>query len=626
MRETQFIEQNKEKWEQVEHVIRKKVDDPALIRENFIQLTDDLSYSRTFYKNRSVRVYLNQLAQGIYTRVYKNRKSIGERVKDFWVNDIPALAWQGRQDILLSFIVVLLAAIIGYFCCEQDPGFARSILGDAYVERTLDNIESGDPLGIYKSSSAAQMFWGIGINNLRVAFIMFIMGLFFGLGTFLMLIYNGIMLGTFMQFFYSRGLSLDFNFTVWLHGTLEILGMVIEGAAGFALARGIIAPGTFSRARSMQFSARRAIKLFLACVPIIILAAFIESFITRYTNLHIAIRGTVIAFSLFFMVYYFVIYPYRRFKNKPIETEPDKAPLDQVFKFALSEIHKNGVILVKAINDLKFLFKYFPVALILTVCMWLMYKTFFYDQTIGELYFWQQSIIYGFGTFVRNIFKEAFNALIILNFNGNWYHYLTTTLFVSAVSSVVLWLSRNNFDISITPLKFFIKCIISAAVPWFAVNLLLMVEEGFFIFIYLISLPFAMNWIACNAIHKTNVFDGLLTSTRYFFSTFSRVYGAFVISIGIQLMLLVFAASIFWYLFVNILSGFFEYQSESFRNLIMNFQFGFDLILLICGIGIFTLQFTYLSYTQKEITEAAGLFKRIDELGHYRKMYGMEGE
>ena len=66
MRETGFIKQNKEKWKEFEKTLNYKDKDPDKLNNLFIQITDDLSYSRTFYPNRSVRVYLNNLAQQIF--------------------------------------------------------------------------------------------------------------------------------------------------------------------------------------------------------------------------------------------------------------------------------------------------------------------------------------------------------------------------------------------------------------------------------------------------------------------------------------------------------------------------------------------------------------------------------
>ena len=71
MKETKFIEQNKKKWARFEQISAHNVTDPDEVSELFTEITEDLSYARTFYPRRSVRVYLNQLAQGVFTKLYK---------------------------------------------------------------------------------------------------------------------------------------------------------------------------------------------------------------------------------------------------------------------------------------------------------------------------------------------------------------------------------------------------------------------------------------------------------------------------------------------------------------------------------------------------------------------------
>ena len=69
MKEQKFINQNKEKWLRFEQLGSKKKKgkiNPDELSSLFISITDDLSYARTYYKNRSVRVYLNKLAGSIF--------------------------------------------------------------------------------------------------------------------------------------------------------------------------------------------------------------------------------------------------------------------------------------------------------------------------------------------------------------------------------------------------------------------------------------------------------------------------------------------------------------------------------------------------------------------------------
>lgn len=203
---------------------------------------------------------------------------------------------------------------IGMLSCAAEPEFLRSILGDAYVEMTNQNISSGDPMAVYKERGEFNMFLGITLNNLLVALITFLFGVFFGIGTIGSLLFNGIMLGTFQYFFIEKGLFWESFLAVWMHGAFEISSIVIAGAAGITIGRGLAFPGTLSRMRSFQMAARRGTSIMIGTVPLFIAAGFIESFMTRYTDAPDLLRGFFILLCLGFVLFYFVIFPHRKAK------------------------------------------------------------------------------------------------------------------------------------------------------------------------------------------------------------------------------------------------------------------------------------------------------------------------
>ena len=90
---------------------------------------------------------------------------------------------------------------------------------------------------------------------------------------------NGIMVGAFQYFFYDQGLLRESFLTIWTHGTLEIAAIIIAGAAGMTMGKGLIFPGTLSRLQAFQISARRGLKIMIGIAPIIILAGFIEGYL-----------------------------------------------------------------------------------------------------------------------------------------------------------------------------------------------------------------------------------------------------------------------------------------------------------------------------------------------------------
>jgi uncharacterized membrane protein SpoIIM required for sporulation len=312
MREAVFIRQNADKWKAIEREAQPT--DPDVLAARFVELTDDLAYARTFYPEAAVTRYLNGLATGLHQQIYRNRPEERGRFGRFWRSELPTLFRQSHRQLLLSFLIFAAAVVLGVVSALHDDSFVRLILGDAYVNQTLENIERGDPLAIYKSGGQTEMFLAITFNNIRVAFLAFTLGVFGSLGTVWLLFSNGVMLGAFQTFFYQKGLLLTSLLTVWIHGTLEISAIVIAGCAGLTMGNALLFPGTYPRGYSFRKGAKQGLKIAVGLVPIFIAAGFLESYVTRLP-LPWYVSGAIIAASALFIGWYFVWYPIQL--NKP---------------------------------------------------------------------------------------------------------------------------------------------------------------------------------------------------------------------------------------------------------------------------------------------------------------------
>jgi len=322
LREVTFLKRNAEKWKQVEAFLNSKEKvDADILAELFIELTDDLSYSRTFYPQSKTTQYLNSLTAKIHQSIYKTKKERKERFVQFWKYEAPLLFYKHRKEILISFLIFVIAMIIGVLSSAGDSGFVRLILGDSYVNMTLENIDKGDPMAVYKKMNGVDMFLGITFNNIRVSFFAFIMGLIFSFGTAWILLRNGIMLGAFQYFFHIHNLLVDSVLVIWIHGTLEISAIIIAGAAGLTLGNSFLFPGTYSRRQSFMIGSREGLKMIVSLMPIFIIAGFLESFVTRHTGMPIYVSLTIILCSLAFVIWYFIIYPSILFMRKGIKNE-----------------------------------------------------------------------------------------------------------------------------------------------------------------------------------------------------------------------------------------------------------------------------------------------------------------
>lgn len=311
MREVTFLQRNADKWKQFEELLHEDDPDPDRLAELYVEITDDLAYAKTFYPESKTTRYLNERATEVHQRLYQNKTEDRRRFVTFWTEEVPRALAASRTELAVSFLIFMLAVSIGALSAANDAGYVRLILGDAYVNMTLENIERGDPMAIYKQTRAMDMFLGIALNNIWVAFLAFSMGVIFSVGTAYMLFQNGVMLGAFHYLFYEQGLLPSSLLVVYIHGALEISAIVVAGAAGLALGNGILFPGTYSRRQSFLRGARRGVKIVIGLVPVFILAAFFEGFVTRYTEMPVALSLLIIGGSLAFVVGYFVLYPYR---------------------------------------------------------------------------------------------------------------------------------------------------------------------------------------------------------------------------------------------------------------------------------------------------------------------------
>lgn len=313
MKEVTFIRCNIEKWKETEKMVEQATSlSPDAVADVYTDLTADLAFAQTHFPASRITIYLNNLASALHNKIYRNKREKWTRVITFWTREIPQTMYEARRELRTSFLVFVISVVIGVISTVGDSDFVRLILGDYYVDMTLDNISKGTPMAVYDSSSELPMFLGITLNNVMVSFRCFAMGILTSFGTGYMLFSNGVMLGSFQTFFFQHGLLWESMLAIWLHGTLEIWAIIVAGAAGLALGNGWLFPGTYSRMEAFRRGARRGVKIVAGTVPVFIMAGFIEGFITRHTELPDALRLGVILISLAFILLYYIYLPNKR--------------------------------------------------------------------------------------------------------------------------------------------------------------------------------------------------------------------------------------------------------------------------------------------------------------------------
>lgn len=617
MRETQFIEQNKEKWGEFENILEDEYKDPDKLNDLFIQITDDLSYSRTFYPNRSVRVYLNGLAQSIFHDVHKSPTSPWRAFQHFWLEELPQLYFEARRDMLVAFLVFALALGIGVLSCAMDPDFPEIILGQSYLDMTESNIKNGDPMAVYKQKGMFNMALGITLNNLMVALLTFLTGVFIGMGSVIVLIFNGIMVGVFQYFFVEKGLFLESFLTIWIHGTIEISCIIVAGAAGLTMGRGLAFPDTYARDRAFQLSARRGMKMMIGIAPLIILAGFIEGFLTRYTDTPQIIRALFILISLGFVLSYFMWYPAIKARigfAAPLYNT-DLNP-DLNLKINYRSIKRNGEVFTESFL---FLRNYFQTIIILVGGVTALYCTavFLLSPAINEEVFVLPTDLFLYlGDFDDIIFNDQIAALPFIM--GLCVMILTTGVNRLMIrDSDKTWPSWSKLGKELF-----------AALPGTVVLLLLFYAPGGITWLIgSMVFPLALLWIFINQREAGgNPFTGMQRTFALALPQRGRVWALSLILLSTSMFFLGLMHTAVVGFFLDVLTWIVNLPPEKmdqfgivFMMVLQMFMTFFVFALIIIGTGL-------LYYTLSGIQDAGDLWEKIGKIGEQRKIRGLERE
>ncbi|MFK7799278.1 MAG: stage II sporulation protein M [Aureispira sp.] len=627
MRETHFIEQNKEKWAKFERNLGGGYVNPDELSDQFVEITDDLSYSRTFYPNRSVRVYLNNIAQKVFYNVYKNRRGRLSRVLNFWKETVPQIIYESRRSFLLALAVFIGATIIGVFSTYMDSEFPRVILGDEYIDMTMSNIENGNPMAVYQDPNQQEMFLRIAFNNLRVSIWCFALGLIFGVGSLFVLIQNGIMLGTFQYLFIREGIYMDSFFTIWMHGAIEISCIIIAGAAGLTLGSGLVFPKTLTRLQSLQLSARRGLLILLTVVPLIILAAFIEGFITRYTEASYIIRGIVIFGSFAFIISYYVIYPYLKAQKGFISFIGDvKLPPAQQLDIQYNQIKTTPQIFSDAFIAYRKFIKPIGIlavgiATLMTTIMLLgddvyRFKTLESVENPFEIAFFLVEYT------VENLYQlfssrhELFVLLFFIGFTISVY----TALFLSQQAVKIV----QKKELSYRP-SFFINTIISTVLGMGLLgSVVMMAEEGVGLFLLILGAPIVLMWLVATFNENINPVSALGRVFKVLGGNWMVMMGAYFIIIGMCTIFIFMATAPLAGFYLGVIVNLFPIEDilmvkQGFYIFVYTFLLSFLLPLIAVVMNMAFHSF-------KEIKEADSLLSAIPKIGKRKISYGMEQE
>ncbi|MCP4042505.1 MAG: stage II sporulation protein M [Gammaproteobacteria bacterium] len=189
-----------------------------------------------------------------------------------------------RYSAYFWFATVLFIGpglLLGVYC-YANPELIYSVLDQsqvANVESMYDPANRKPGRGADRQSETDFIMFGFYIsNNIGIGFRTFASGILLGLGTILLLLFNGVVIGGIAGHLTRIGYHDTFWTFVSGHGAFELTAIVICGAAGLMLGRAVVAPGQYSRTNALKKIAPHALQLMMGAALMLVVAAFIEAF------------------------------------------------------------------------------------------------------------------------------------------------------------------------------------------------------------------------------------------------------------------------------------------------------------------------------------------------------------
>ena len=270
------------------------------------EISSDLARARTYGADRATLLRLERLVAAGHSALYRAERETWRRIGTFFARECPAAIVDARWAVGLATLLFVLPAVAGYAVLRDRPGLAPQVLPVTALERAeAGAVRQAEGAGYVEAllDQRPLAASGIIVNNIRVAFLCFAGGIALGVGSLVLLAFNGLAIGAVSGHFANAGL-LGYLWTFVIgHGLLELFAIWVAGAAGFLLGKALFLPGRLSRGDALVLAARQAMRLLGAVVVFLLVAGTIEGFVSAGTW-PLWARLTVSAASLLFLVLY----------------------------------------------------------------------------------------------------------------------------------------------------------------------------------------------------------------------------------------------------------------------------------------------------------------------------------
>jgi uncharacterized membrane protein SpoIIM required for sporulation len=321
LKSAQFRREREPGWHELEALLERldKSGPAALSSAELTRLPilyrgalSSLSVARNVSLDRNLVDYLDSLATRAYFRVYGPKAALAAVLADFFGWQLPQAIRHLWRHIALAAFLLILGALCGYWLTIANQDWFYTLMSAdiadartpaASTEALRQSLYEPPPLGRdWLAVFGSSLFY----HNSKIALLCFTLGFAFGIPTFLLTLTNGLMLGSFIALYASRGLGVDVLGWLAIHGTTELSALIIASGAGFVLAEALIFPGALSRRDNLAQRGRLAGMVATGAVVMLLVAGALEGIgrqLITNTDQRFAIGAAAFCFWLLYFTF-----------------------------------------------------------------------------------------------------------------------------------------------------------------------------------------------------------------------------------------------------------------------------------------------------------------------------------
>jgi uncharacterized membrane protein SpoIIM required for sporulation len=300
LRSTEFRRGREQAWRELENLLataeRRGLD--ALSTEELQRLPllhrsamSALSVARAIALDRHLLLYLENLGLRSFLIVYGPREGMWESCRDFFLRGFPAAVRAARVHILIAFLAIVVGTAAGFMLAASDESLLATLVpgglaGGRGISSTREQLLNDEIFAPWPGFTRSFITFANFLfrHNALIGIMMFGLGIFAGVPTLMLLIYQGLIFGAFIALHANRDLLVDFLGWVSIHGVTEFAAIILCGAGGLVIAQHILFPDRYSRVDSLAAHGRSGAQLAVGAVILFFIAGLIEGGLRQLVN------------------------------------------------------------------------------------------------------------------------------------------------------------------------------------------------------------------------------------------------------------------------------------------------------------------------------------------------------